>query len=209
MGNRAVITTPGASIGTYLHWNGGRDSVTAFLRYAELAELPPLTADGRAYAQFVTVLVNFFGNDGLTVSLETVDPRRLEHASPGDNGVYLVRGHEIVGRIAAPDLEQDGHDLHEMLRAIDKAQPETDRLGDYLDATERPTESLAIGDRVWIRDHSSGSSRYTLRTVIGHGGHAPVNGAIRNGVPYVDTFTDQDSSKNPNSYITTPTARVA
>ena len=37
MGNRAVITTKenmdNNGIGIYLHWNGGRDSVRAFLKY--------------------------------------------------------------------------------------------------------------------------------------------------------------------------------
>jgi hypothetical protein len=36
MGNRAVITDNKQRIGIYLHWNGGRDSVEAFLKYCEL-----------------------------------------------------------------------------------------------------------------------------------------------------------------------------
>lgn len=32
MGNRAVITTRAKEIGVYLHLNGGRDSVEAFIR---------------------------------------------------------------------------------------------------------------------------------------------------------------------------------
>ncbi|MDD7963099.1 hypothetical protein [Microbacterium thalli] len=209
MGNRAVITTPGANVGIYLHWNGGRDSVAAFLRYAELAGLPPLTADGGGYAQLLTVLVNFVRNDGLTVALVTFDSRRRAEDFDSDNGVYLVSGHEIVGRIAAPRIEQDTHELNTMLRAVDEAQPEADRLGGYLDAIERPTDSLTVGERVWVRDHFSRSARFTLRTVIGHGTGAFVNGAGRLGVPYVDRFDNQDNSKNPNSYISTPTARVA
>ena len=39
MGNRAVITTRSKDIGVYLHWNGGRDSVEAFLKYCELKEI--------------------------------------------------------------------------------------------------------------------------------------------------------------------------
>jgi hypothetical protein len=183
--------------------------VAAFLRYAELAGLPPLTADGGGYAQLLTVLVNFVGNDGLTVALATFDSRRRAEDFDSDNGVYLVRGHEIVGRIAAPRIEQDAHDLNEMLHALDQAQPEADRLGGYLDATERLTDSLTVGERVWVRDHFSRNSRYILRTVIGHGTGAYVNGAGRPGVPYVDRFDNQDNSKNPNSYISTPTAYVA
>ena len=36
MGNRAIIKPEGKNIGVYLHWNGGIDSVTAFLKYCEL-----------------------------------------------------------------------------------------------------------------------------------------------------------------------------
>ena len=40
MGNRAIITTKkdfdNNGIGVYLHWNGGRDSVQAFLTYCKL-----------------------------------------------------------------------------------------------------------------------------------------------------------------------------
>ena len=40
MGNRAVITTKkewqNDGIGVYLHWNGGRDSVEAFLTYCKM-----------------------------------------------------------------------------------------------------------------------------------------------------------------------------
>ncbi|MGZ0069859.1 hypothetical protein [Microbacterium arborescens] len=183
MGNRAVITTPGANVGIYLHWNGGRDSVAAFLQYAELAGLPPLTTDGGGYAQLLTVLVNFAGNNGLNVALVTFDSRHRAEDFDSDNGVYLVRGHEIVGRLGAPHFEQNAHDLDKMLHAIDQAQPERDRLGGYLDATKRPTDTLAVGDRVWIRDHFSDKARFTLRTVIGHGTGAYVNGAGRLGVP--------------------------
>ena len=50
MGNRAVITTqeyitnPDA-IGVYLHWNGGRDSVEAFLKYCDLRGFRPPDSD--------------------------------------------------------------------------------------------------------------------------------------------------------------------
>lgn len=31
MGNRAIITNKEKKVAVYLHWNGGRDSVEAFL----------------------------------------------------------------------------------------------------------------------------------------------------------------------------------
>ena len=35
MGNRAVVTNKNQDIGIYLHWNGGPESVCAFLTYAK------------------------------------------------------------------------------------------------------------------------------------------------------------------------------
>lgn len=61
MGNRAVITTSKSTdiknstdIGIYLHWNGGRDSVQAFLKYCELkviVRLKKIITAGRDYAK--------------------------------------------------------------------------------------------------------------------------------------------------------------
>ena len=49
MGNRCVITTredfDNDGIGIYLHWNGGRDSVEAFLKYCELKQYRSVTDD--------------------------------------------------------------------------------------------------------------------------------------------------------------------
>ena len=38
MGNRAVIFEQGKTKGVYQHWNGGRDSVEAFLQYCRLTK---------------------------------------------------------------------------------------------------------------------------------------------------------------------------
>ena len=40
MGNRCTITRPQKDVYIYLHWNGGRDSVEAFLEYCRLPQLP-------------------------------------------------------------------------------------------------------------------------------------------------------------------------
>ena len=36
MGNRAIITSTKKDLAVYVHWNGGRDSVEAFLTYCKL-----------------------------------------------------------------------------------------------------------------------------------------------------------------------------
>ena len=57
MGNRAVITTISAepkdstAIGCYIHWNGGRDSVEAFLTYCKLKGYRPPETDCYGWAR--------------------------------------------------------------------------------------------------------------------------------------------------------------
>lgn len=65
MGNRAVITTREdwkcGGVGIYLHWNGGRDSVNAFLKYCELKGYRPPEKDCYGWASLAKVISNFFG----------------------------------------------------------------------------------------------------------------------------------------------------
>ena len=197
MGNRALIIGNGASVGIYLHWNGGRDSVEAFLRWAELSKLPSL--ENRGEIALAAVIANFFGNDGNCISLETVDRANLEASAPWDNGIYVVEEHKIVERINPRQPEQRSHDLTEMLIFIDSRQPEHDQLGaQFLLAEERPTTELTAGERVFIREHY-GEEKYVARTVLGH----------VNGTPYVDRYANQDNAKNPNSLIHEPVVRIA
>ncbi|WP_416445441.1 hypothetical protein AB3K78_01185 [Leucobacter sp. HNU] len=209
MGNRAFITAPGASVGIYLHWNGGLDSITAFLRYAELAGLPKASHEGYWLAPYAGMLVNYFRNDGHTVSIETCDPRNLQATAPDDNGTYVIEDYRIVGRIHGPEFEQRTHDLQVMLREIDEKQPERDRLDGFLDGVEVDSKSLDIGAQVWTREYFGDGPKYKLRTVIGVGEpRARVNGQDRSGLPYVDRYDDQDNAKNPNSYLPEGVVRI-
>lgn len=133
MGNRAVITTQQGwtckenNLGLYLHWNGGRDSVEAFLTYCKLHGYRPPESDNYGWASLATVISNFFGNDGLSIGLDIVN--RLD-CKNGDNGVYVIKNWEIVGRHHQPRGEQHTYDLREFLLAIDKAMPENARIGE-------------------------------------------------------------------------------
>lgn len=69
MGNRAVITTSkdvevdkSNDIGIYLHWNGGRDSVEAFLTYCRISGFRPPEHDCYGWARLCQVIANFFGD---------------------------------------------------------------------------------------------------------------------------------------------------
>ena len=131
MGNRAVITTKynfeHNGIGVYVHYNGGRDSVTAFLTYCKLRGFRKPEEDSYGWARLTQVIGNFFGGDGLSVGLNTVD--RLD-CDNYDNGVYFIENWEIVGREYFHGEEQSNHDLVGMLQAINEAQPEDQRLDD-------------------------------------------------------------------------------
>lgn len=91
MGNRAVITfTPEGApgVGIYLHWNGGRESVRAFLDTCRARGYrSPVSDPAYAMAGLVGVIREFFGPTGLSVGVDLVD--RLD-CDNWDNGVYQV-----------------------------------------------------------------------------------------------------------------------
>ena len=126
MGNRGVITTEDKKIGIYLHWNGGLDSVNAFLTYCKLRKFRAPERDSYGWARLCQVIGNYFGRD-LSVGIglyETMD------CNNGDNGVYIIRNWNVVGREFAPARECSLYDLADFVVEIDKCQPEDDRLGE-------------------------------------------------------------------------------
>lgn len=128
MGNRAVITTKenmdNNGIGIYLHWNGGRDSVRAFLKYCELRGYRAPSEDNYGWARLCQVIGNFFGGLG-SLGIDTVNHLDCNN---GDNGVYLIEGWEIVGRMYFEGEEQDEYDLVGMLKTINDSMPESERI---------------------------------------------------------------------------------
>lgn len=131
MGNRAVITTKGGDrknkLGVYLHWNGGRDSVKAFLKYCDMRGFRYPENDNYGWARLTQVIANFFGGD-LSIGIDICD--RLD-CDNWDNGVYLIEKWEIVGREDFENgVEQDEYDLLSMLIDIDQHQPKSDQIGE-------------------------------------------------------------------------------
>ena len=123
MGNRAVITTrenfENNGVGIYIHWNGGRDSVEAFLDYCKLAGHRSPTDDCYGWARLTQVISNFFGGS-LSIGVDVVNNLDCDN---WDNGVYLIDGWKIVGRKYFDGEEQNVYDRLEMLKEIDKCQP--------------------------------------------------------------------------------------
>lgn len=91
------------------------------------------------------------GASGLSVGISRYEGD--ERMDPGDNGVYVIRGWEIVDRVCpyTPFEEEREYPLDAMLLEIDAAQPADQQLGDFLLAEEVPTASVEIGDVVYVQ----------------------------------------------------------
>ena len=182
MGNRAVITTSKAldvqsssDIGVYLHWNGGRDSVEAFLKYCELKEYRAPDYDCYGWARLCQVIGNFFGG---TTSIGIDKCCNLD-CDNYDNGVYIISGWEIVDRKYGPSSEQDSYDLLEMLIEIDKSQPKSEQLGEeFLMAKEVDVSELSVGDTVFMKTYDG---KYKKLPVHGFG-ETHVDGKKKNSL---------------------------
>ena len=128
MGNRAVITSKenfdNNGVGIYLHWNGGRDSVEAFLTYCKLKGYREPTYDNYGWARLTQVIANFFGGE-LSVGVDVVSHLDCDNY---DNGVYIIDGWEIVGREYFSGQEQFEYDLLELLLGINNSQPVDEQL---------------------------------------------------------------------------------
>lgn len=91
MGNRAVITfdkkPTSNSLGIYLHWNGGPESILAFIQVARTLKVRSSESDpSYAFARLVQIIGNFFGGtDSIGVGLlNNLDTNNY------DNGVMYV-----------------------------------------------------------------------------------------------------------------------
>ncbi len=99
MGNRAhvIFTDKDGDISpaVYLHWNGGPESVYAFLDEMKRRKIRCDASYGTA--RFVHIVGDFFDSDeagGLSLGIhggpKTLEPASLKQYDHGDNGVYVV-----------------------------------------------------------------------------------------------------------------------
>ena len=204
MGNRCVITTPQRRVGLYLHWNGSIDTVEPLLKYCELKGYRSPEADCYGWARMCAVMCNFFGGT-LSVGIDAyIDDER---ENPGDNGIYVISNWKVVERVYPYDGYEEirEHDFDGMLRALDDAMPEGERLGEFLDSVEIPATELVAGDMVWVRGIRDA---WELHEVAGFGkprsrcGEGP-------DMPYVKRYDhDGDWLWNANNFIDSETVRI-
>lgn len=124
MGNRAVITTPNKKFGIYLHWNGGRDSVEAFLTYCKLKGYRSPDEDCYGWARMCQVIGNFFGGD-TSIGFDVTNNLDCDNF---DNGMYIIKDWQIIDREFQRGAEQQYYDLHEFLHSLNKAMPPLEQL---------------------------------------------------------------------------------
>ena len=124
MGNRAVITTEAKDLGVYLHWNGGRASVEAFLLYCKLKGYRCPENDCYGWARLCQVIGNFFGGE-YSVGIDKYD--RLD-TDNGDNGTYIIKDWQIIGTEFEPLDKLDIEQVKNMLVAINGSMPVSERL---------------------------------------------------------------------------------
>ena len=218
MGNRAVITDTSRTLGIYLHWNGGRDSVEAFVTYCRLKHYrSPATDAPYALARLAQVIANFFGGT-LSVGLLPYDVADEDMVSALDNGVYVIGADwQIVEHLTPfPSYTEDEvGNLVAHLRAIDAKQPAFEQLGPIIGAEDVPARELREGDEVWVyTDYRQVNGRYQggyVPVFVQGTGDGLVNGTNVVGIPYVDLFEKDGEAdpKNINNYLLEPTYRKA
>jgi len=95
MGNRAVIGFENQSTGIYLHWNGGEESVRAFLDCAKALGVRDPVRDSYGVARLVQIIGNFLGGS-LSLGVGNLESLDCDNY---DNGLYMVgQDWEIVER---------------------------------------------------------------------------------------------------------------
>ena len=200
MGDRAVITTEQNfkknGVGIYLHWYGEPYYVRGFLEYAKLKGYRPPDIDSYGFARLCQIIGNYIGG-GLSLGIDRL--RELD-TNNGDNGVYIIKGWDIVKReYNCVNSREDTIPLTE----IDIRQPLKEQLGtEYLLADLVPVSELKLGDEVWMYELQSGDHPQTY-TVAGFGEDTVINGHNVKGVPFIMMYHSDvcPTRRNINNYL--------
>lgn len=135
MGNRAVIQfgTEAKASGIYLHWNGGPESVRAFLDAAK--ELDVRTDDTYGPARLCQIIGNWFGGT-LSIGVGSIDDMDCDN---GDNGLYVVdEAFNIVARKHTNEAPNKKFDARE--------QESYDNIKEQVLVVNRPFFNRKLGE---------------------------------------------------------------
>lgn len=205
MGNRAVITWSKAEdvsrsreIGIYLHWNGGINSVMAFLKYCELKGYRKPDQDNYGYARLCQVIGNFFGGT-TSVGIDMCS------CLDCDNGTYICEGWDIVDTQYRRGAEHTDYDIEDALLSINSKQPEAEKLPIGLIRSavlgKVPRKDLKIGERIYVQNFAG---EWEIHKIIGYGKDRVVNGHDVLGIPFFDRYKYSDGysgEDNINNYV--------
>ncbi len=111
----------------YLHWNGGRDSVEAFLDATRRLGVRK-NDSSYAMARLTQIIANYLGGT-LSIGISSVGDWALDFL---DNGVYWVDELEIYDRTDTYDgyQEQNSYDHEELVKAIIDANSFVHEVGE-------------------------------------------------------------------------------
>lgn len=186
MSNSAIIEFDFCDIKYYIHWNGGRDSIEAFLEYAKLHEWT-----GENLPIRLCLIMSVFLDGSLNIS---------NGSEYSDNGVYVVNKDAVIVQRRHGGKEQYHHDMKELLLAIDEAMPSKYQLGrSYITSEIVPYFNIKKGDYVTFLDFQGKS---VTEPVVGFG-QGMANGSDLTGHPYVLKYgygDDDNKKQNCNNY---------
>lgn len=136
MGNRCYITNKDKKLAIYLHWNGGKDSINAFLAYCEMRDF---RNDYYGMARLCQIIANYIGKS-LSIGISEYIQDNGKFA---DNGIYVIDNWRIIDRIHVSRKEQQEYDLLEMIIAINEKQPKEQQLSE-IEITEK-FQNILVG----------------------------------------------------------------
>lgn len=114
MGNRAVITLKSMpDTGIYLHWNGGPESVLAFLKAAQLRGARNPGGDNTYAFAGLASTIGLFMHEGTELLSFGIGPTKSLDCDNYDNGQYIVADDwSIAERKYTTDSQMAVSDLH-------------------------------------------------------------------------------------------------
>lgn len=158
MGNRAFIYSANErhnrrTLGVYLHWNGGPDSVVPLIKYCKLRGFRRFDNGGYGLARLVQVMGNFLGGS-LSLGVEYARP---EHVDTNHEPYRITNDWEIENLDYYKQNDSDyptDEQIRDFMIELNEAQPKSEQMPNSFMFEERPSlDSLKVGDKVlWFDD---------------------------------------------------------